>query len=223
MKLSINNFMSEIATLYSFRRFPYAMRARLALHYSKIQCNIREVDLKNKPASLIAISPKGTVPVLQLPNGRIIEESLDIMDYALEQHDPEQLAINYHSSAKSIITRNDTEFVKLLHRYKYFDKYPEKTQLEYRAQAEELFFLMEYETILQGNQFLLGKKSLADLAIVPFIRQFALVDENWFSSSKYTNIIRWLDGFIKDNSFEAEIMAKYPTWQEGDDIICFLK
>jgi glutathione S-transferase len=196
------------------------MRARLALHYSNIQCVIREVDLKNKPASLITISPKGTVPVLQLPEGRVIEESLDIMHYAVEQHDPEQLSLSYNLSAKSIISANDTKFVKLLHRYKYFDKYPEETQTEYRTQAEELF-LIRYETMLQNNQFLLGKKSLADLAILPFIRQFALVDKDWFFSSKYTNIISWLNGFIKNESFEAIIMAKYLPWKKGDDNIFF--
>jgi glutathione S-transferase len=214
--------MSKFTTLYSFRRCPYAMRARLALYYSNIQCVIREVDLKNKPASLIAISPKGTVPVLQLPEERVIEESLDIMHYALEQHDPEQLSLSYNPSAKFIISDNDNKFVKLLHRYKYFDKYPEQTQVQYRVQAEELF-LIKYEIMLQNNQFLLGKKSLADLAILPFIRQFALVDEDWFFSSKYTNINRWLNGFIKNDSFEAIIMAKYSPWKEGDDNVFFLK
>jgi glutathione S-transferase len=214
--------MSKLPILYSFRRCPYAMRARLALHQGNIQCIIREVSLKNKPTSLIKISPKGTVPVLHFPDGYIIEESLEIMNYALEQCDPEQLSLYYHPSAKSIITKNDTEFVKLLHRYKYFENYPDSTQALYRAQVEDLF-LIEYEKILQGKQFLLGKKSLADLAILPFIRQFALVDKDWFFSSQYTNIISWLNMFIKTDSFKNKIMSKHSSWQEGDKTSYFLK
>ena len=214
--------MSKLPILYSFRRCPYAMRARLALHQSNIQCIIREVSLKNKPTSLIKISPKGTVPVLHFEDGSIIEESLDIMNYALEQYDPEQLSLYYHPSAKSIIAKNDTEFVKLLHRYKYFENYPSCTQVVYRTQAEDIF-LIKYEKMLQDKQFLLGKKSLADLAILPFIRQFALVDEDWFFSSQYINIIHWLNMFIKTDSFEDEIMSKYSPWQDGDKVSYFLK
>lgn len=213
--------MSELPILYSFRRCPYAMRARLALQYSKIKCILREISLKNKPASLLEISPKATVPVLQLPDGVVIEESLDIMHYALEQNDPEKLSIKHHSLAEDLIFENDSGFVKLLHRYKYFEHYPEETQLAYRIQAEEKF-LAKYEVMLKSNKFLLGEKSLADLAILPFIRQFALVDADWFFASKYTNLINWLNSCLQNKPFQDEIMAKHAPWQEGDDVIYFL-
>ena len=139
--------MSDLSLpiLYSFRRCPYAMRARMALHYSNINCILREVDLKNKPSAMLEISPKGTVPVLQLPDGRLIEESLEIIYYSLDQNDPEglnNLSSETTLKARHLIEKNDMEFVGILRKYKYFERYPENTQVSYRNQAEELFLIM---------------------------------------------------------------------------------
>lgn len=214
----------SLPILYSFRRCPYAMRARMALYYSSINCILREVDLKNKPSAMLEISPKGTVPVLQLPDGRLIEESLEIIYYSLDQSDPYGLAnltVKTASKAGYLIGKNDVEFVDLLRKYKYSERYPEDTQVSYRNQAEELF-LAQYDQMLEGQEFLLGKKSVADIAILPFIRQFALADEEWFFSSKYKNLIKWLNAVIQSEVFEAKIMAKNEPWEEGDKAIYLL-
>ena len=218
--------MSDLSLpiLYSFRRCPYAMRARMALHYSNINCILREVDLKNKPSAMLEISPKGTVPVLQLPDGRLIEESLEIIYYSLDQNDPEglnNLSSETTLKARHLIEKNDMEFVGILRKYKYFERYPENTQVSYRNQAEELF-LIGYEQMLEGQDFLLGKKSVADIAILPFIRQFALADEEWFFNSKYKNLIKWLNAIIQSEAFEVKVMAKHQTWKEGDKAIYLL-
>ncbi|MDC0865226.1 glutathione S-transferase N-terminal domain-containing protein [Rickettsiaceae bacterium] len=192
--------------LYSFRRCPYAMRARMALYYSSIDYTLREVDLKNKPQELIDISPKATVPVLHLQNGNVIDESLDIIYYALSYNDPENLNVET-SEARQMISENDIEFTSLLRKYKYFERYPEKSQESYCIEIENLF-LYKYEKMLEKKEFLLGKKSVVDIAILPFIRQFAFVDKEWFFTSKYKNLIRWLNSFIQDSSFENIIMRK---------------
>ncbi len=214
----------SLPILYSFRRCPYAMRARMALHYSNINCILREVDLKNKPSAMLEISPKGTVPVLQLPDGRLIEESLEIIYYSLDHSDPYGLAnltVETASKAGYLIEKNDVEFVGLLRKYKYSERYPEDTQVSYRNQVEELF-LAQYDQMLEGQEFLLGKKSVADIAILPFIRQFALADEEWFFSSRYKNLIKWLNAVIQSEVFEAKIMAKNEPWKEGDKAIYLL-
>lgn len=189
----------------------------MALHYSDIAYDLREVDLKNKPQAMLDISPKGTVPVLQLTSGEIIEESLEIMHYAIAQNDPESIcAVSKETDLEIqvLIQKNDIEFAKLLRKYKYFEKHKEETQESYRKQIEDLF-LIKYENMLEGNDFLFGKKSLADIATLPFIRQFALVDEDWFFESRYKNLIRWLNSFICNENFKSVIMAKHPTWKES--------
>ena len=213
----------QLPILYSFRRCPYAMRARLALHYSNVKCILREVALRNKPASLLEISPKGTVPVLQLIDGTIIDESLDIIYYALRQNDPDninQISQDKKEEASRLIHRNDTEFAQLLNAYKYFERHPGKTQNEYRAQIEEEF-LENYEQMLEGKDYLLKSKSAADIAIPPFIRQFAHVDRDWFFHSKYKNLIRYLNAFLQNKDFEEVIMAKHNPWTLGDEIVLF--
>ncbi|MEM6339228.1 MAG: glutathione S-transferase [Pseudomonadota bacterium] len=214
----------ELPILYSFRRCPYAMRARMALHYSKINCELREVSLKNKPDSLINISPKATVPVMHLPDGTIIDESLDIIHYAISQNDPEGIADvsdDLQEQIDELITINDSEFAPLLRKYKYFEKYPEESQESYRKQIEANF-LAKYEKMLDGNKFLFGKKSIADIAILPFIRQFAFVDEEWFFNSPYKNLINWLNMAIESDVFENIILAKHNPWKEGDEPVYFI-
>lgn len=214
----------SLPILYNFRRCPYAIRARIALHYSGLNCIIREVDLKNKPQELLNISSKGTVPVLQLADGTIIEESMDIIYYALNKNDPEginNISEEVKLEINELIKTNDTEFALLLQKYKYFERYPENTQEAYRLQIEDKF-LTKYDQMLGKNQFLLGKRSVADIGIITFIRQFAFVDEKWFFNSKYKNVINWLNILLNSEFFEFTIMSKYTPWKKGDQPVYFL-
>jgi glutathione S-transferase len=203
--------------LYSFRRCPYAMRARLALHASGIMVEVREVSLRNKPESMLIASPKGSVPVLVLPDGSVIDESWDIMQWALRQSDPENwLGENedYLSAAIPLLNENDSTFKAALDRYKYFERYPEHPQLFYRKQGEQ--FLQQLESRLQLTQHLLSNDpSIADAAILPFVRQFADVDTGWFAQSPYPALQRWLANFKSSSKFAA-VMRKYPIWQLGE-------
>ena len=198
--------------LYSFRRCPYAIRARLAITYANVAVDLREVELKNKPQAMLAISPKGTVPVLQLPDGTVIEESLDIMCWALAQHDPAHwLAIQPTDYA--LIQWNDGEFKYYLDRYKYADRYPEFAADYYRQQAEAFLAVLENRLLtakyLAGNNF-----TLLDAAIFPFIRQFAGVDEAWFKASEYHALNAWLGAMVQSGLFNA-VMVKQPLMSEG--------
>ncbi|MGH1463578.1 MAG: glutathione S-transferase [Neptuniibacter sp.] len=209
--------------LYSFRRCPYAMRARLAIFNSKIEVELREVILKNKPVEMLSASPKGTVPVLVLPQGKVIDESLDIMLWALQQNDPNNWLLGnnplYKKTIENLIQENDFVFKTHLDRYKYFDRHPEHPQGYYREQCEAI--LIKLEQRLQQYNFLLGKQiCLADIAIFPFIRQFAHVDRNWFYSSPYPALQSWLDQLLNSPLFIG-IMKKYPQWETGDDPTLF--
>lgn len=197
--------------LYSFRRCPYAMRARFALAYSNIKCEVREVDLKNKPSELLEISPKGTVPVLLLRGGEIIDESVDIINYAININDPDGWSNFDCDDIKSIIDKNDNEFAPSLRKYKYHDRY-EESQGFYLKKAEEAFLIF-LEEQLQKNPYVLGSAmSIADVAIFPFIRQFAMVNQAWFDQSSYINIKRWLDIFL-NNPIYAKIMEKHSPYR----------
>lgn len=201
-----------IPILYSYRRCPYAMRARMALWAAKIQLEVREVSLRAKPAHLLQISPKGTVPVLQLPDGTVLEQSLDIMQWALAQGDPQGWLHADPEAVNHLININDGDFKQALDRYKYPERYPEQPQLAYRQQGEQ--FLLPLETALQQHRFLLGDSaSIADVAIFPFIRQFAAVDAEWFANSAYPRLRTWLEGWLESPLF-AEIMQKFPTYTE---------
>jgi len=193
------------------------MRARLALNVSGIAVELREVVLCNKPKSLLSASPKGSVPVLVLPDGYVIDESWDIMLWALHQHDPEGwMGENaaYVNIAAPLIIKNDTVFKYNLDRYKYPDRNPEHSQIFYRTQAET--FLQELETRLNMSPYLLGvNMSIADAGILPFIRQFASVDKEWFAQSRYPLLNEWLQRFLASERFNA-IMKKQPLWQEMD-------
>ncbi|GAB6140372.1 glutathione S-transferase [Methylosoma difficile] len=206
------NKLPKLPILYTFRRCPYAMRARLALAYAGISVEIREIELKNKPQALRDLSPKATVPVLQLPDGKVLEESLDIMHWALAQHDPAHWLADIQS-AKTLITWNDGDFKYYLDRYKYADRHPEYSADHYRRQGE--FFLAELESRLQVTPWLLGDHcTLADAAIFPFIRQFAAVDEQWFAAADYPAVQQWLQKWL-DSALFAAVMDKYPAWVEG--------
>lgn len=203
--------MSELPILYSFRRCPYAIRARLAIKVSNIEVELREVALSNKPKEMLVCSPKGTVPVLVLADGIVIDESRDIMLWALTQNDPQ----NWLTSDKCIqketsilIDTNDNEFKQHLDHYKYSDRFPEYPMETYRQQAE--VFLQQLENKLNQNQYLTGDNvSLADMAILPFIRQFAYVDKDWFDKTQYRKCQIWLDQLISSTLF-SEVMKKHP-------------
>jgi glutathione S-transferase len=191
--------------LYSFRRCPYAMRARMALRYSGVAVQIIEVSLKAKPAEMLALSPKGTVPVLSV-DGRVIDESLAIMRWALAQNDPEGWLLEDDGATQALIEENDQGFKYQLDRYKYAERYPEQPMEHYRAEGE--VFLSKLEGLLAQREYLLaGHLSLADVALAPFVRQFAHVDREWFGRAPYPRLQAWLQRFLESPLFIA-IMAK---------------
>ncbi|MCP1445808.1 glutathione S-transferase [Pseudomonas sp. GGS8] len=196
-------------TLYSFRRCPYAMRARMALRYSGVEVNIVEVSLKAKPAEMLALSSKGTVPVLSV-DGRVIDESLEIMRWALAQNDPQDWLVKDdpvgQQSIAGLIEENDQVFKVHLNRYKYAERYPEQSMTFYRAEGE--VFLRKLDELLEGRDYLLDEHpSLADVALMPFVRQFAHVDREWFGQTPYVRLQGWLQRFIESELF-TDVMAK---------------
>lgn len=211
---------TNLPTLYSFRRCPYAMRARLGLLFSGLSVELREIVLKNKPSHLLDISPKGTVPVLQLPNGEVLEESWDIMLWALRQSDSQGLLnANALPQAESLIEQNDNEFKYWLDRYKYFERHPEMTQFHYRERGE--VFLQVLENLLTKHRYLLGENiTVADIGIMPFVRQFAHVDRDAFYQRPFPYLQQWLQDWLESPLFKR-VMEKYPAWQEGADINVF--
>jgi glutathione S-transferase len=214
---------SAFPVLYSFRRCPYAMRARLAIASSGIRCELREVVLKDKPEALITLSPKATVPVLQSTDGRVIDESMDIALWALSQSDPDnwyqRLSNDQHQQMLALIELNDGEFKYFLDRYKYADRYPDQSQNYYRQQGEKT--LAQLENLLDDNGSLLAEDwTLADIALLPFIRQFAFVDKHWFDQSPYPLVRSWLEDFLNSDLFKS-IMPKYAQWQPGDEPVIF--
>jgi glutathione S-transferase len=195
----------------------------MSLYYSGVRVGLREVVLRDMPRELLACSPKATVPVLLLPDGTVLEESRDIMDWALAQHDPDhwlpQPGSNAAAAAQALITANDLEFKPQLDRYKYAARHPQHPPAFYRSQGEG--FLDDLEQRLTQHAWLLGDRiSIADIAIFPFIRQFALVDRAWFDSTPREKLCHWLDGLLQAELFTA-VMHKYPPWRSGDPAVLF--
>ena len=209
--------LADLPILYSFRRCPYAMRARLALQASGQRCELREIVLRDKAPEFLAASPKGTVPVVVTPDGSVIEESLDVMLWALEQHDPEGWLSppdGDRDAMMALIARCDTAFKPNLDAYKYASRDTPEKGLEARGTGAA--FLTELDTRLAQNPHLCGERlSLADMAILPFVRQFANVDRDWFDGEPWPNLIRWLNELLSSSRFTA-IMKKYAKWQAGD-------
>ena len=204
--------MAEIPILYSFRRCPYAIRARMAIATAGVTVSLREVLLKDKPSELLAASPKGTVPVLVLPDGRVIDESLEVMLWALNANDP-QGWLQGAEIASEWIQACDGEFKHWLDRYKYADRYPEDPATTYRENAET--FLAKVEGALSTSSGITGDTpSVVDVALLSFIRQFAGVDPDWWQEAPYPCTRRWLEGWLNSAFFSA-IMAKYPRWETG--------
>ena len=189
------------------------------MYYSKISYEHREILLKERPKKLYQLSPKGTVPVLNLPDGKVIDESLDIMKWSVSVNDPDSWFVNNIDHQLEIISINDKEFKKWLDRYKYHDRYPEYSIEYYRGKCEKI--LDDYENKLDSNLFFLGSSlSLADMAILPFVRQFAHVDINWFRI-RYTNLSEWMDRLVGLPIFK-KIMKKFEVWvskKEGERVI----
>ena len=199
--------------LYSFRRCPYAMRARMCLLESGVEVELREVILRDRPEHMMKISPKGTVPVLLLPDGTVIEESLDIMLWSLDES---WLAGDW----KNLIDVNDGDFKHHLDRYKYNNRYENVLSSdEHREHAVSI--LKTYDNRLSKQAYLCGDSiSLADLALSPFVRQFANTDRAWFDQLHLPHLLKWLEGILESSLFKA-CMVKHKQWQEGDVPVSF--
>ncbi|MDH5257414.1 MAG: glutathione S-transferase [Gammaproteobacteria bacterium] len=234
--------LKSYPVLYSFRRCPYAMRARMVIAYSDISVEIREVVLKDKPQEMLNASPKGTVPVLivdellfsrddnnsdsgsdssKKSHIKIIEESLDIMSWALAISDPDNINLSgvtdYYDN--ELVAENDNVFKVHLDHYKYAERFPAHDAVHYRHQGE--VFLNKLNVLLGKNPYLTGDRlSVVDIAIFPFIRQFAFVDKAWFDQSCYFHLQRWLEEFLKSDMFKR-VMPKLPQWHSGDDMTLF--
>ena len=212
----------ELPILYSFRRCPYAMRARMAILTSGQTCALREVVLRNKPPEMIAASPKGTVPVMVLPDQRVLEESQEIMQWALGRNDPEGwlAPLKYdRDDTDALIAENDGPFKDSLDRYKYPTRYDNIDPIHHRDQG--LAFLKKLNARLLNTDYLCGKKfTFADAAISPFIRQFVAHDREWFSALHLSGVQSWLQGILDSQRFLG-VMGKYPVWERGMDEIVF--
>ena len=198
--------------LYSFRRCPYAMRARWALLEAGLLVQWREIALKAKPAEMLAVSPKGTVPVLVLPDGSVIEESLAVMHWALDQADPREL--RNAGDASALIEQNDGAFKHHLDRFKYTDRYPGTNKDEQRAAG--LAILQDWNQRIADQGWLLGERcSLADAALWPFVRQWRIADPEGFDNDNSLEALRhWLQHFLEDPRFER-LMQRADPWNAG--------
>ena len=220
----------NLPVLYSFRRCPYAIRARMALLYASINVELREVLLREKPPSMLAISAKGTVPVLQLHDGTVLDQSCDIMHWALAQSDPQQwLRADLAEVSGDLISRNDNQFKHDLDSYKYWPRFDcedqnvpgNASQITARDQCE--LFLVELEQRLSRRPYLLAEQlTIVDIALFPFVRQFAFVDKEWFDQSPYPALRAWLQQLL-DSELFLRAMKKSSPWQDGDVPITLLK
>ena len=208
--------MPDKPILYSFRRCPYAMRARLAIAASGVACQLREIVLRDKAPEFLEASPKATVPVL-INDGQVIEESLDIALWALGCNDPEDWLSPENGTLeemRELIAEGDGPFKDHLDRYKYASRHEDMDSDDEREAAGE--FLFKLDQLLSERAYLYGERiSLADMTLAPFVRQFANVDREWFDTQPWPNLLRWLAEFLESNRFQS-IMEKYPKWQAGD-------
>lgn len=209
-----------IPILYSFRRCPYAMRARLAIAASAVRCELREIVLRDKPAAMLQASPKGTVPVLVIGDGKVIDQSLEIMLWALQQHDPEGWLKPDLAAMVALVEECDTHFKPHLDRYKYPQRY-ENAQAPEIHRQRAVDWLMVLEGRLGMSDGLFGSHpALADMAIAPFVRQFVSVDADWFEAQPMPGVQRWLSRFLSSPLFE-QVMQKYPVWKDGEAGVLF--
>ena len=195
------------------------MRARMALYHSKINYEHREILLRNRPEKLYQLSPKGTVPVLELPSGYVIDESFDIMNWALSINDPEMWFDKHKEEQVDLIKLNDDKFKKWLDKYKYHVRFPEYPLEYYRKECEKILDI--YEDRLKDKSFFFGATiSLADIAVMPFIRQFSNVDIGYFNN-RFSYLSKWKQSLISLEIF-SKMMNKFEVWEEdkkGESIL----
>ena len=218
MSMSVN----RLPILFSFRRCPYAMRARLAIASSQQQCELREVVLRSKPQELFDASAKGTVPVLQLPDNTVIDESFDIMLWALAQDDPDSWLQPEQGSLDqmlALVAENDGMFKGHLDRYKYPVRYDLDSGIADRDAGATWLRTLNDRLVL--STYLFGSRpALADMAIAPFVRQYAHTDREWFRAQDWSALCRWLDTFLESATF-MRIMQKYTLWTPGQQVVVF--
>ena len=203
--------------LYSFRRCPYAIRGRMSLYKAGFIVELREIEFKNKPEQMLKASPKGTVPVLVLPDGTIIDESLDIMKWALGKNDPDNWLNAGEAEMRFLIERNDNIFKHALDRYKYPGRYPDEDCTEAREVCAEI--LNDLNNRLKKHQQILNNNIvMADIALFPFIRQCAFVNKEWFNNLPVPHLQKWLQGHLETTLFKA-IMMKSKIWSQDDQPI----
>ncbi|WP_144206980.1 glutathione S-transferase [Shewanella donghaensis] len=226
------------AILYTFRRCPYAMRARIGLHLSTLNPEVREIELRNKPAEMIQASPKATVPVLIIENldidsSKVLEESIDVLKYSLLNYsdkNSEYLCTDEYSllmksitdnKAMELISLNDNQFKPWLDKYKYADRFLEQPEAFYREKACEFIEVLETK-LSENNQLITSSPTIADYAIFPFVRQFAHVNKPWFQQSPYVKVKQWLELHLESELFKA-VMTKYPLWLDMPETVTRLK
>ncbi|EAQ30630.1 hypothetical protein NAP1_07620 [Erythrobacter sp. NAP1] len=208
-----------LPVLYSFRRCPYAMRARMALWIAGETVELREVKLADKPPELIAASPKATVPVLDFRDGSVIEESIAVMRWALHRNDPEGWL---EGDDTELIAEADGTFKHHLDRYKYPNRYedePDHGKVDHRAEGLAILARWDERIAAQG-QLCAERRTLADIALFPFIRQFANHDRAWFDAQDLPHLQPWLNGHLESELF-ASIMPKFTPWKAGGETVLF--
>ena len=215
--------INAIPILYSFRNCPYAMRARIAIFKAKQTVLLRDIVLSNKPEKMLAASSKATVPVVVLPNGTVLEESFDVMLWALNKTDPDNLLHSQNEEALpdmiKLIDLFDQEFKTCLERYKCAKRYRENNISECREACEQ--FIRNLEHRLNKHAFIMSEKeSLADIALLPFIRQFARVERQWYLQSPYPKVRQWLNDYLQSPMF-TKVMTKYPLWTGNREDVLF--
>ena len=201
--------------LYSFRRCPYAMRARMAITISKTPVRLREILLRDKPDAMLEASEKGTVPVV-IEDDRVIDESIDVMHWALSNNDPEGWLAN---STDPLVKECDEKFKHHLDRYKYATRYDDIDPEDHRTAG--FAFLLKLEAVLEDQPYLCGEhRSFSDIAIFPFVRQFRIADMAWFDASDIPNVQRWLTNLMTSALF-TDVMKKYPLWKDTGEEFAF--
>ena len=198
------------------------MRARLAVSSAGIQVELREILLRDKPGAFLQASPKGTVPVVELADGTVLEESRDVMQWALAQNDPDGWLDVQHRDpdrTAAFLDTLDGPFKTHLDRYKYASRFDPEAALEHREAGAAM--LAEWDARLAAQPSLSGEKNgLLDFAALPFVRQFRIADPVWFDAQPWPHLHRWLQAFLESRRF-ASVMKKYAVWQEGDDAVTF--
>jgi glutathione S-transferase len=192
----------------------------MAVMRSGVTCELREVVLRDKPAAMLELSPKGTVPVLHLPDGSVLEESLDVMHWALATNDPDNWLETVDASA-GFIRQLDGNFKSVLDHYKYYANYPTRSQSDYRDEGTLFLALLEEKLGANGGVGLFGPRiTLPDIAAFPFVRQFAYVDKDWFDRAPYPLLQAWLKTHLDSDLFRS-VMTKYPAWKPDDQVLLF--